>query len=101
MTARKRRLTCVASCGLLALVAVASAAGHGPTADSLAARTAGAAVLGSQSFEPNGVGWGKVHPSRIFNGGDPSGLVTHLHWTRWGDSVATGRGLSSIFKPHG
>ncbi len=58
-------------------------------------------MLGSRSFEPNGAGWGKVHPSRIFNGGDPSGLVTHIHWTGWGDSVATGRGLNSIFKPHG
>ncbi len=58
-------------------------------------------MLGSQSFEPNGAGWGKVDPSRIFNGGDPSGLVTHIHWTGWGDSVTTGRGLSSIFKPHG
>jgi len=59
------------------------------------------AVLGSQSFEPKGFGWGNVHPSRIFNGGDPSGLVTHIHWTRWGDSIATGRGLNSISKPHG
>ncbi len=58
-------------------------------------------MLGSKSFEPKGAGWGKVEPSTIFNGGDPSGLVTHIHWTSWGDSVATGRGLSSIFKPHG
>ena len=101
MTARTRRSACVASCGLLALVAVASAAGHGRIADSLAARTAGAVVLGSQGFAPRGAGWGNAHPSRIFNGGDPSGLVTHIHWTRWGDSLAIGRGLSSIYEPRG
>ena len=96
-----RLTTCVASCGLLTLVAVASAAGRGPTADSPAARTAGAVVLGSKGFASRGAGWGNAHPSRIFNGGDPSGLVTHIQWTRWGDSVASGRGLSSIYERRG
>lgn len=96
-----RLSTCVASCGLLALVAVAPVLGREPTAVSPAARTAGAVVLGSKGFAPRGAGWGNAHPSRIFNGGDPSGLVTHIHWTRWGDSLASGRGLSSIYEPRG
>jgi hypothetical protein len=96
-----RLTTCVAACGLLALVAVASAAGLRPAADSPAARAAGAVVLGSKGFATRGAGWGDAHPSRIFNGGDPSGLVTHIHWTGWGDSLASGRGLSSIYEPRG
>ncbi len=58
-------------------------------------------VLGARAFAPNGEGWGTVRPSKIFNGGDPSGLVTHIHWTSWGGSSAIGYGLNSIFKPQG
>jgi hypothetical protein len=49
----------------------------------------------------NGTGFGSARPAKIFNGGDPSGLVTHIRWTGWGRSVATGRGLNAIFKPNG
>jgi hypothetical protein len=101
MTGRTRLSTSVASLGLVALVAVAPAVGREPTPFSPSARTAGVVVLGSNGFAPNGAGWGKAHPSKIFNGGDPSGLVTHIHWTGWGGSLASGRGLSSIYQPHG
>jgi hypothetical protein len=30
---------------------------------------------------PNTVGWGTPHPSKISNGGDPTGLVTGIHWS--------------------
>jgi hypothetical protein len=58
-------------------------------------------VLGSKSFVSGGEGWGTPHPSRIYNGGDPSGLVSDIHWTDWGQSVAPGTGMHSIFKPGG
>jgi hypothetical protein len=59
-------------------------------------------VLGSRAFAgPQGAGWGTPHPSEIFNGGDPSGLVTHIHWSSWGGRTATGRGKNAIFKPQG
>ena len=88
-------------CGLgLATPALASTLGH-PAAASPSARPASVVVLGSRSFAPSGAGWGHAHPTRIFNGGDPSGLVSNIHWTGWGHSIAIGRGLSSIFKPHG
>ena len=61
----------------------------------------GGVALGSSGFAMNGKGWGTAHPSEIFNGGDPSGRVTHIKWTHWGSRVATGWGLNSIFKPHG
>ena len=68
-----------------------------------AARSARAAtvVLGSASHAFHGEGWGRAHPATIFNGGDPSGLVTHITWRHWGAQVSTGRGLNAIFKPGG
>jgi hypothetical protein len=42
----------------------------------------------------HGTGWGKVKPTEVFNGGDPTGLVTHISWSSWGGSSATGTGTS-------
>jgi hypothetical protein len=59
-------------------------------------------VLGSRSFAGSqGAGWGTAHPREIFNGGDPSGLVTHIRWSSWGGPSASGRGKNAIFKPQG
>lgn len=66
------------------------------------AASPGTVVLGSSAYAgPTGAGWGKAHPSEIFNGGDPSGLVTHIRWTNWGGAVASGQGLNAITKPNG
>lgn len=37
-------------------------------------------------------GYGRASPTRIFNGGDPTGLVKNVHWTSWGDARALGVG---------
>ena len=59
-------------------------------------------VLGGVVYgAPNGEGWGSMEPATIFNGGDPSGLISEVHWSSWGGPVALGRGRNSIFKPHG
>jgi hypothetical protein len=58
-------------------------------------------VLGGKAFAPMGEGFGTVAPPTIFNGGDPSGLVSHITWHHWGSRTATGSGKTSIFKPHG
>ncbi len=59
-------------------------------------------VLGSPAFAPQGgEGWGTAQPAKIYNGGDPSGLVREIHWVDWGASSAIGYGLHAIFKPHG
>jgi hypothetical protein len=74
------------------------------TAQATASQSAGASgpvVLGAPAFAPNGTGWGKAHPSEIFNGGDPSGLVTDIHWRTWGGPTAIGFGRNAIFKPGG
>ena len=69
------------------------------------ATTAGAAanpVIGAKAFAaPYGKGFGTAEPSEIFNGGDPSGSVTHIKWSGWGNPTAIGYGLNPIFKPHG
>ena len=40
-----------------------------------------------------GEGFGQVKPAKIFNGGDPTGLVTRLIWSSWGGRRAVGTGL--------
>jgi hypothetical protein len=65
------------------------------------ARPASNVVLGAKNFVRGGEGWGTAQPSMIYNGGDQSGLARDIHWTNWGQPVATGTGLTSIFKPEG
>jgi hypothetical protein len=82
---------------LLALPAAALGSGPAP-----ALRAAPAPVLGAQAFAgPYGEGWGTVRPPTIFNGGDPSGLVSDIHWSSWGGPTAIGWGRNPIFKPGG
>jgi hypothetical protein len=78
------------------------AAGLAMTGGQAASGAASLVVLGSPAFAgPMGEGWGTVRPARIFNGGDPSGLVTEIHWVSWEGKTATGFGLNFIFKPRG
>jgi len=66
------------------------------------ARTAEQPRLGAASFTgPYGEGFGTIRPHVIYNGGNPSGLIYHIHWRRWGDSIAYGIGMHAIFKPSG
>ena len=48
----------------------------------------------------NGTGFGEVKPSRIFNGGDPTGLVTHVVWSSWGGAQAKATGTSEYVGPN-
>jgi hypothetical protein len=64
------------------------------------AATFGATGVGSAASSPTlGVKWGSyqngyghVHPSHIYNGGDPTGEVRNVRWTGWGRKKASGRG---------
>ncbi len=52
-------------------------------------------ILGTQWGVPGGQkGYGTAHPDTIFNGGDPTGLVTGVHWQSWGGPVAIASGMS-------
>jgi hypothetical protein len=48
----------------------------------------------------NGVGFGKVAPREVFNGGDPTGLVTSITWHGWGNKAAVGTGRSIYVAPN-
>jgi hypothetical protein len=59
-------------------------------------------VLGAKAFAaPYGEGFGTAEPATIFNGGDPSGEVSKIRWSGWGNPTALGFGLNPIFKPGG
>jgi hypothetical protein len=51
-------------------------------------------------FAQGAQGFGQVKPAKIFNGGDPTGLVTGLTWSSWGGSQATGSGMSDYVGPN-
>lgn len=44
-------------------------------------------------------GYGSARPSTIFNGGDPTGLVTGVTWSSWGGSQAAGTGMAYYDPP--
>ncbi len=44
-------------------------------------------------------GFGRVRPARIFLGGDPTGLVEHIHWSGWGAASALGEGYAEYDWP--
>jgi hypothetical protein len=74
-------------CGIIAAVLAASA---------------GAASLPilAGPWGPYQEGYGHTKPGRIFNGGDPTGLVTHIRWITWGQSRAIGTGIAEWVGPH-
>lgn len=47
----------------------------------------------------HGQGFGQVRPARIFNGGDPTGLVTQVRWRSWGGPRAVATGVSDWVPP--
>ena len=60
-----------------------------------------APVLGSPDYVTNGEGFGSVAPKAVYNGGVPSGLVSGIRWTGWGEPTARGEGKGSIYRPQG
>lgn len=49
-------------------------------------------VLSGAFGLPGSEGFGHAKPPKIYLGGDPTGLVCHIHWTRWGGQLAVGIG---------
>jgi hypothetical protein len=48
----------------------------------------------------HGQGFGQVKPAKIFNGGDPTGLVTRVVWRSWGGARAIATGISDYVGPN-
>jgi hypothetical protein len=58
-------------------------------------------VLGQLSgYFAQGAGFGRIRPDTIYNGGDPTGLVQHIHWTSWGRARAVGTGIGLYEAPN-
>jgi hypothetical protein len=63
--------------------------------------TAPAPTLGQPAgVFAHGQGFGQVEPAKIFNGGDPTGLVTHITWQSWGSRRAIGSGTAEYVGPN-
>jgi hypothetical protein len=43
-------------------------------------------------------GYGQARPTKIDNNGDPTGIVTDIHWDDWGGATAHGRG-TAVYVP--
>jgi hypothetical protein len=79
---------------------VAAAATTSPAPQASGAAPAALPVLGRLAgVFTQGQGFGQVKPAEIFNGGDPTGLVTKLTWSSWGGSQAVGSGMSDYVGP--
>ncbi|HUA27738.1 MAG TPA: hypothetical protein VMC03_02550 [Streptosporangiaceae bacterium] len=63
---------------------------------------AAAPTLGQPAgvFAHGSAGFGQVKPAKIFNGGDPTGLVTNVVWSSWGGTQATATGTSDYVGPN-
>jgi len=84
--------------GLIAAISVfASQATELSQVPKLGSMASGAGV----PRDADAVGWGTYEPRKLFNGGDPSGLVFHISWKDWGRNTAYGTGLTYIPRPTG
>jgi hypothetical protein len=71
-----------------------------PTAPASGGLSAAVPTLGQPvGVFAHGQGFGQVKPSEIFNGGDPTGLVTHVVWRSWGGAQAVATGTSDYVGP--
>jgi hypothetical protein len=58
-------------------------------------------VLGQLAgYFTHGQGFGQVRPSEIYNGGDPTGLVTDVIWKSWGGPRAVATGKAEYLGPN-
>lgn len=90
--------TAALAAGLPAMVLLAGCGSH-PAASSGSGQQA-RPVLGRPAGDfSHGSGFGHVEPPKIFNGGDPTGLVSKIHWSGWGGPRATGTGLAEYIGP--
>jgi hypothetical protein len=78
---------------LLAVALICAACGTSPPAQPAPPLGRPAGVFA------HGAGFGQVRPSKIFNGGDPTGLVSHITWKSWGGPRAVGTGTSDYVGP--
>jgi hypothetical protein len=75
--------------------AAASTPASAPAAPSSSPAAVGLPTLGQPGGDfAHGTGFGQVKPPTVYNGGDPTGLVSKITWRSWGGATATGTGTS-------
>jgi hypothetical protein len=86
------------ACGVAAVVICAGCGSSStPATNSM---TSARPVLGRPAGDfAHGAGFGQIRPARIFNGGDPTGLLTHVVWKSWGGARAVGTGTTDYVGP--
>jgi hypothetical protein len=62
-------------------------------------RPARSPVLG-RAWAPEQQGYGSAGPATIDNGGDPTGLVSGVHWSSWGAAQAIATGTTTYVGPN-
>jgi hypothetical protein len=80
------------------LLAALTQVGCGGTKDARRSQSSAIPVLGHR-WGAGQAGYGLVRPTRIFNGGDPTGLVEHIRWSSWGGPIAVGTGTAEYVWP--
>jgi hypothetical protein len=65
----------------------------------VAAAAGGSGPVLAGPWGTNQQGYGHARPTTIFNGGDGSGPLQHVHWFTWGHSRAIGEGLGLYVRP--
>jgi hypothetical protein len=80
-------------------VATATPASSASAATSAAAPPAVPTLGRVAGVFEHGTGFGSVRPAKIFNGGDPTGLVSGITWNSWGGHTAVGTGTSEYVGP--
>ena len=82
------------------VAAVLTCAGCGSASAAPGTSPAAVPVLGRPAGDfTHGAGFGQVKPAKIFNGGDPTGLLTHITWKSWGGADAVGTGKTDYVGP--
>jgi hypothetical protein len=86
------RRTALSMLAALAIVVMGATAAPPHAAAASAGRPAPTLGLRTGLFTQGAAGFGQVRPKEVYNGGDPTGLVTSITWQKWGQGQATGTG---------
>jgi hypothetical protein len=85
----RRRLGLAFGIGLLSLALLA-----------LLPRTDRSTPVLGREWASSQEGYGTARPSKISNGGDPTGIVVDVTWDSWGGPRAIGQGISTYVAPN-
>jgi hypothetical protein len=95
-----RRITATTLMAAAAVLALCTAAPPQHAAAANAGRPVPTLGLRTGLFGISGEGFGQVRPKEVYNGGDPTGLVTSITWHDWGQPQSAGTGRTVYVAPN-